>query len=56
MKDAEVKKAKDRQAGKKGGIMNGRALFAYNKDLFVTDYDKEPDAPVKKEFVCGEMG
>lgn len=24
--------------------MNGRALFLYNKDLFVTEYDKEPDA------------
>lgn len=29
--------------------MNGRALFAYNQDLFVTDYDKEPDAPAKTE-------
>ena len=48
MKDAELKKAKDRQAGKKGGIMNGRALFAYNKELFVTEYDQEPDT-VKKE-------
>ena len=44
-----MKKATQRQAGKKGGIMNGRALFAYNKDLFITDYDNEPDAPSTKE-------
>ena len=49
MKDAELKKATQRQAGKKGGIMNGRALFAYNKDLFITEYDKELDAPKNKE-------
>jgi len=49
MKEQEMKKATQRQAGKKGGIMNGRALFAYNKDLFITEYDNEPDAPSTKE-------
>lgn len=34
--------------------MNGRALFAYNKDLFVTEYDKEPDAPTKKAEIKEE--
>ena len=31
--------------------MNGRALFAYNKDLFITEYDNEPEAPTKKTQV-----
>jgi len=40
MKDAEEKAAAGKKAGKgKNGIMNGRALFTYNPDLFQDDED-----------------
>jgi hypothetical protein len=44
MKESEVNKAQGRAKKVKGGIMNGRALFTYNPDLFKTEYDAEPEA------------
>lgn len=49
MKEAEFSKAKQRAGKVKGGIMNGRALFTYQPDLFKTEYDDQAEGEVKKE-------
>ena len=53
MKEAEFSKAKQRAGKVKGGIMNGRALFTYQPELFKTEYDDQVEGEVKKE---GESG
>ena len=37
MKNAEIEKTTKKKGGGKNSIMNGRALFTYNPDLFVDD-------------------
>ena len=43
MKKAEVEKTKKKGTGGKNSIMNGRALFTYNPDLFVDDENAVDD-------------
>lgn len=57
LKDHELKKAEGRAKKVKGGIMNGRALFTYNPDLFKTEDDEGPaDNNTKPEEAKGEEG
>ena len=65
MKNAEVEKTKKKGGGGKNSIMNGRALFTYNPDLFVDDENaaadadlediKEEEAKVDTELFAGEV-
>ena len=65
MKKAEVEKTKKKGTGGKNSIMNGRALFTYNPDLFVDDENaaadgdleetKEEEAKVDTEIFAGEV-
>ena len=64
MKNAEVEKKSKKSTGGKNSIMNGRALFTYNPDLFVdddnaaaeADMEQNEEAKVDNELCAGEDG
>jgi hypothetical protein len=64
MKNAEVEKKSKKSTGGKNSIMNGRALFTYNPDLFVdddnaaaeADLEQNEEAKVDNELFAGEDG
>ena len=65
MKNAEIEKTTKKKGAGKNSIMNGRALFTYNPDLFVDDENaaadgdlediKEEEAKVDTELFAGEV-
>jgi len=48
MKNAEVEKKTKKSTGGKNSIMNGRALFTYNPDLFVDDDNAAAEADMEQ--------
>ena len=64
MKNAEVEMKSKKSTGGKNSIMNGRALFTYNPDLFVdddnaaaeADLEQNEEAKVDNELFAGEDG
>ena len=67
MKKAEVDKTTKKKGGGKNSIMNGRALFTFNPDLFVDDEnavdekdmetveeEKEEEAKVDNDLFANE--
>lgn len=64
MKNAEIEKKTKKTGGGKNSIMNGRALFTYNPDLFVdddnaaaeADMEQNEEAKVDTELFADEAG
>jgi len=62
LKNAEIEKTTKKKGAGKNSIMNGRALFTYNPDLFVDDEhaaegdleEKEEEAKVDTDLFAGE--
>jgi hypothetical protein len=47
MKNAEIEKTTKKKGAGKNSIMNGRALFTYNPDLFVDDDNAAAEADME---------
>ena len=58
MKSDELKAAMGRATKKKGGVMNGRALFSFNPDLFkdMEIEETKEEAKVDENLFAEEAG